>query len=375
VCLVVGLALGRGAAAADVDRPRLTARAAIAVDAASGETLFERAADSRLPPASTTKVMTAILALESGRLEERFGVSSYAAATAPSRIGLRPGQRMRLRHLLYAVLLKSANDAAVVVAEGLAGSQARFAQRMNARAHALGATRSRFENPHGLTEYGHLSTARDLAVLFRHGLGEPLFREILATRRIEVPLDSPAPRWVALRSHNRLLDGYTYRVIGKTGYTRAAGRCFVGAAHTGEREVVVALLGARDLWGDTRRLIEHAVGSPAERAPVQVASAARAPKRRANMQANARRAEGDVDEAPDGARSRAPARRFTVQLGPYASRSTTLQNRARLARRGYTAEVAGRSLHVGRFTSHARARQLANRLRVSGYRPTIVALR
>src|SRR5262245_58295887 len=122
---VLGVLGARGGWAAPL--PAVGARAAIVVDAASGEVLWEKNADEELPPASTTKVVTAILALESGRLDDELRVSAYASETAPSKIGLRPGQRMELRHLLYALLLNSANDAATVIAEGLAGSEEAFA--------------------------------------------------------------------------------------------------------------------------------------------------------------------------------------------------------------------------------------------------------
>jgi D-alanyl-D-alanine carboxypeptidase (penicillin-binding protein 5/6) len=234
-------------AVARAEGPYLTARAAIVMDAASGQVLWGDDADVPLPPASTTKVMTAILALESQRLSETFRVSAAAAAAAPSSIGLQPGQRMELRDLLYALMLNSANDAAEVIAEGLAGSQAAFADRMTARARALGARSASFENPHGLTAPGHVASARDLAVLFRHALGLPLFRDVLGTRAIRVPVEASRVRWVSLRSHNRLLTGHAYPVIGKTGYTRAARRCFVGAASRGDREIIVALLGSTDL--------------------------------------------------------------------------------------------------------------------------------
>lgn len=172
---------------------------------------------------------------------------------------------MQLRHLLYAVLLNSANDAAVVVAEGLAGSEEGFAARMNARARAIGATNSHFENPHGLTAPGHVSTARDLSTIFRYGMRMPLFRQILSTRTIDVPIESTSTHMVSLRSHNRLLTGYSYPVIGKTGYTRPARRCFVGAAEHDGREVVIALLGATDLWGDAKRLLAMGLGAPGGR--------------------------------------------------------------------------------------------------------------
>src|SRR5438445_398267 len=137
----------------------ITARAAVIMDAGTGEVVWERNSTDPLPPASTTKVMTAILALESGRLDESFRVSEYAAETPPSGIHLRAGQRMRLKNLLYAVLLNSANDAAEVVAEGLAGSEEVFAARMTARARELGASTAHFANPPGCTAPGTGLTA------------------------------------------------------------------------------------------------------------------------------------------------------------------------------------------------------------------------
>lgn len=238
-----------------VDLP-ITATGAIVVDAGTGEILYQHNADLELPPASTTKVLTAIVALESGRMDDSLEVSSFAASTPPTKVGFPVGSRVRLQDLLYAVLLKSANDAAEVVAEGLAGSQEEFADRMNAKARRIGANNSHFENPHGLTADGHVTTARDLARIFRYGLNIPMFREILNTRAIDFPVEEDGVRMVTVKSHNRLLSGYTYPVIGKTGFTRVAKRCFVGAATGDNREVVIALLGSRDLWGDSRKLIE-----------------------------------------------------------------------------------------------------------------------
>jgi D-alanyl-D-alanine carboxypeptidase (penicillin-binding protein 5/6) len=356
----------------------VNARAAIVMDAVTGDVLFEKSADEALPPASTTKVLTAIVALESGRLEDALRVSAYAAETSPSKIGLRPGQRMELRHLLYALLLNSANDAATVVAEGLAGSEEVFAARMTARAHQLGASNSRFANAHGLTAPGHVSSARDLAVIFRHGLGIPRFREILSTRSIQVPVEGANIRQVSLRSHNRLLTGHTYPVIGKTGYTRAARRCFVGSASQDNREVIIALLGSSDLWGDAKRLLAIGFGEPDEKPTVVMAGVLpsleglqrAATRERLRRQAAARAAveraaEGDDDEPSE-------ATQYTVQLGPYRSRKTVATTRSRLARRGYSSVPAGRALRVGTFSTKARAEQMAKRLRQSGYKPTVV---
>jgi D-alanyl-D-alanine carboxypeptidase (penicillin-binding protein 5/6) len=358
--LVLLAGTARGAAA-----PSLTARAAIAMDAASGEVLYERAADLPLPPASTTKVMTAILALESGRLDDELAVSRFAAETAPSKINLQPGQRMRLRNLLYAVLLNSANDAAEVIAEGLAGSQEAFAARMTAKAHAIGATTAHFENPHGLTAEGHVASARDLAIIFRYGLQIPLFREILSTRSVTVPVDAPRPHLVSLHSHNRLLTANPYPVIGKTGYTVPARRCFVGATDHDGREVVIALLGSTDLWGDARRLLAWTYGHE-ERPPLMMASMVPVPRfhRRHHL------------ASPAAARADARAEHavFSVQLGPYRSRRQAAAARLRLASRGYNAELAGRVLRLGRFSNRSRANTLAERLRLSGYRSTIVSV-
>jgi D-alanyl-D-alanine carboxypeptidase len=380
--LVAALASQAGAA-----EPNVTARAAVIVDAATGETLWERNADASLPPASTTKIVTAIIALESGRLDESFSVSPEAAATAPSKIGLHVGDKVELGDLLYAVLLNSANDAATAVAEGLAGSESAFAARMNAKAHAIGATHSHFVNPHGLTADGHVSSARDLARLFRYGLQLPQFREILETPRIQVPVHGGRVRIVSLHSHNRLLTGYVHQVIGKTGYTRPAGRCFVGAATSGDREIIIALMGATDLWGDARNLFAHAFGE-AERPPTVMASSSR------HLRGGRRviTTEGDEDVATRFRRSGVHVAsvgksgssssdaggtntQYTVRLGPYATRRAAETARTKLACSGYHGRVVGQALIVGEFPSRQGADHLASGLRVKGYHPTIVARR
>ena len=361
LALVVALALPVSAVAG----PAVTARSALVMDANTGEVIWEDDGSVPLPPASTTKVMTAIVAIESDRLDESFAVSQFAAATAPSRINLRAGQRMRLRNLLYALLLKSANDAGTVIAEGVGGSQAAFAARMTARAEELGARTANFKNAHGLSAPGHLASARDLAIIMRHALRLPLMREILGTRQVRVPIEGPRAHWVSLSSHNRLLTGHEYRVIGKTGYTRAAGRCFVGAARSGEREIVIALLGSRDLWGDAKRLLAFGFGAGEEPTPVVVTSAM--PATVAPLDDTA---EGDEEEPV----VEPPIGRFVVRLGPYKSQSVAKATRTRLARRGYTARVSGRTITLGSFTSQSRAQHLVKRLQGQGYRGTVVAV-
>jgi D-alanyl-D-alanine carboxypeptidase (penicillin-binding protein 5/6) len=390
-CLVVPLT----AAAA----PRISAKSAVIMDARTGAILWERDCNRPLPPASTTKIISAILALESGRLDEEMRVSPTAAATPASKLYLRSGQRMRLEHLVYAMLLNSANDASVVVAEGLSGSQSAFGRRMTNRAHELGADQCSFVNPHGLTAAGHLASANDLATVFRYGLSVPRFRDILETQSIRVPVESSRTGGVTLRSHNRLLKGYRYKVIGKTGYTRAAGRCFVGSAQAGSKEIIIAFMGSRNLWGDARSLFDYALGPDAPEKPVvqmvrrtvpeakstaavvpQTAAesappADSTPAEPAIARAKTIPSEGDVE---DPAFAPPPARhgdgRFTVCLGPYDDAASAQKIRAQLTKRGYAPLVSGNSLTLGSFSNRTRASRLATSLRAAGYDPSVVAI-
>lgn len=232
------------------------------MDAATGRILYQKEADLRLPPASTTKVVTAILALESGRnLKESLAVSRDATRVPASKLYLRPGQSLTIEELLYSIMLASANDASMVLAEGIGGSVQRFTDLMSRKAHEIGAKNSHFTNPHGLTAPDHYSTARDIAVLFRYAMKSSTFREIVQTkfssvRTTAVVRRKVVPRRISVRNHNRLLWNYDGALGGKTGYTHAAQKCYVGAVQRNGRTIIVSILGARDLWGDTKRLLE-----------------------------------------------------------------------------------------------------------------------
>jgi D-alanyl-D-alanine carboxypeptidase (penicillin-binding protein 5/6) len=361
LALVVALVLPRSAGAG----PAVTARAALVMDANTGDVIWEDDGNVPLPPASTTKLMTAIVAIESGELDESFDVSPYASRTAPSRINLRPGQRMRLRNLLYALLLKSANDAGTVIAEGISGSEAAFARRMTARAELLGAHTANFRNAHGLSAPGHVASARDLAIIMRHALKLSLMREILSTKQVRVPVEGRRPYWVSLSSHNRLLNGYTYKVIGKTGYTRAAGRCFVGAARRGDREVIIALLGSRDMWGDAKRLLAYGFGAGEEPTPAVLLTSATPVTVAPSDSAEGDEAEPEIEP---------PVGRYVIRLGPYRSRNVAKTTRSKLAKRGYSPRVVGRTVMLGSFTSQSRAEHLKKRLKTHGYRGVVIAV-
>jgi D-alanyl-D-alanine carboxypeptidase len=240
---------------------RLTARAAFLVNTATGQVLYQRNPDLKLPPASATKVATAVVALEHGELHDNLLVSKKVSKVPSLRIGLRYGQSMSVQDLLYSALLYSANDASVVLAEGIAGSVADFAELMTRKAHDLGANNTQFKNPHGLTTPGHFSSAKDMALIFTYAMKNPDFRAIVQTKRKTVNLISAGRkrrvRRIPLRNKNRLLWNFNGAIGGKTGYTRAAKRCFVGAVARNGVTLVVSILGSRALWTDAKRLLEY----------------------------------------------------------------------------------------------------------------------
>lgn len=332
-------------ASAELPPPSITGRAAVVLDGTTGRVIWERDADRQLPPASTTKIMTTVLALESGRLDRSFEVSPYAAAQAPSKLGLRAGQRMDLEDLAYALMLKSANDAAVVVAEGLAGTVPEFSALMNQRAREIGATNTHFHNPNGLPDEEHLTTPHDMALILRHALTVPGFREVAGANAKVIQIEDDRIRPVALHSKNRLLNGYFVPVLGKTGYTRAAGRCFAGAAELNGRRVITVVFGASDMWGDTRKLMEYGFSTFDETAPVvQLAleQARRNPPR--TSVASARRTSRRATSVASRSRTRSAARSTVVASASSRKAAKPSSKAAAAVTRGKaTAQVASRS--------------------------------
>jgi len=237
------------------DPPELTASAAVLVDAASGRVLYAKNAHERRPPASLTKVMTALLCLELVDLEDMVTVSGRAAQAAGSSVWLAEGERHTVRDLLYALVLRSGNDAATALAEHVGGTEDDFVFLMNQRAAALGATDTHFRNPHGLPARGHLSTAADLALITREALSRPGFTTIASTLRYVMPW--PGQPWDrALYNENRLLWLYPGADGVKTGWTSEAGRCLIASAvHDGLRLIAV-LLDAPEMWADAAQLLD-----------------------------------------------------------------------------------------------------------------------
>jgi D-alanyl-D-alanine carboxypeptidase (penicillin-binding protein 5/6) len=243
-----------------VSAEEIKSRAAVVMDATTGRVLYAKNPGLRLMPASTTKLMTALVVLERAHLDDVVTVSRNAAYTPPIKIGLRKGDKVTIETLLNAALIKSANDAAVVLAEAVAGSEDGFAELMNRKALALGLNDTRYINSNGLPGSGQYITAYDLAEIMRSAIRYPLLREILGTRVAEVSTEGGKTMFV--KNTNRLLWADDEFMGGKTGYTREARHCFVGAGERQSETIIVALLGtpSRDLlWAETEALM--ALGS------------------------------------------------------------------------------------------------------------------
>lgn len=236
--------------------PQVQARAAILMDAETGQVLYAKNAHKPLPPASITKVMTAILVLERCDLDAVVKASERAVNTEASSMHLRVGEEVKVRDLLYALMLRSANDAAVALAEHTAGSVEAFAELMNEKAQSLGAKRTRFVNPHGLHDPRHVSTAYDLALITRYAMQNETFRAIVN-----------APYYIVSRSMNqddlwmvnkaKFLQEYPYAEGVKTGYTNQAGYCFAGSASRDGWRLITVVLNSPQRVADTIALMEH----------------------------------------------------------------------------------------------------------------------
>lgn len=245
--------------AAGAAPPENKARAAILMDAKTGEVLYEKKSREHNAPASTTKIMTAIIALESGRLEEPVRVSLRAAATRGSSMHLYAGQVLSLHELITGLLLRSGNDAAVAIAEHLAGSVEAFVAQMNLRARDLGSLDSHFRNPHGLSASGHYTSAYDLALLTRYALATPAFAAIVGSKEINIDwLDrSGRERDINLRNTNKLLWMLEEADGVKTGTTGEAGPCLVSSATRGNHKLIAVVLHDHARWYDSMQLLKY----------------------------------------------------------------------------------------------------------------------
>jgi D-alanyl-D-alanine carboxypeptidase (penicillin-binding protein 5/6) len=233
------------------------ARAAVVMDAVTGRVLFAKNPELRLMPASTTKLMTSLVVIDRAQISDVATVSERAAAAPPTKIGLKKGDTVTIETLLNAALIRSANDAAVALAEAVAGSEGEFVDLMNKRAIELGLYNTRFINPNGLPGSGQYITAYDLAEIMRQAIKHPMIKDILGTR--EAKLSTEEGKTTFVKNTNRLLWSDDELLIGKTGYTREARHCFVSARECETGTIIVAILGTPSrglLWGETEYLMD-----------------------------------------------------------------------------------------------------------------------
>ena len=251
--LLAVLGLGLGLAP---QRAQAAPYAAMVIDARTGEVLHSRNADTRLHPASLTKMMTLYIAFEAVRngeitLDTKVKISRNAAAEPPSKLGLKSGQRIAFRYLIRAAAVKSANDAATAIGETLSGSEAAFTRRMNRTAKALGMTRTTFKNAHGLTASGHLSTASDMTTLGRHLLYDyPEYYNLFSRRSTNAGIREVP------NTNRRLLAAYRGADGIKTGYTRAAGFNLVASAKRGNERIIATVFGGKSTTSRNAKVAE-----------------------------------------------------------------------------------------------------------------------
>ena len=251
--------------AGSAKEPEVYAEGAAVVEYETGRLIWGKNEHMPLAMASTTKIMTAVIALEEGNLSDVATISGLAANAPKVRMGLSKGERITVEALLHALMLESSNDAAVAIAEQIHGSVERFCEAMTMKAKEIGALNTSFETPNGLDAEGHFSTAYDLALITRYALRNDFFVRLINTRHITVKSDKKA---YDLRNRNRFLSEYDGAFGVKTGFTNLAGNCFVGAAEQNGMKLVSVVLasgwgqtGKERKWTDTRKVMDYAFDS------------------------------------------------------------------------------------------------------------------
>jgi serine-type D-Ala-D-Ala carboxypeptidase (penicillin-binding protein 5/6) len=235
----------------------VSARSAVLMDQESGRVLYDKGGHEKKRIASITKIMTAILAIESGELDETVMVSPKATKAEGSSVYLKPNEKIKLEHLVYGLMLRSGNDTAEAIAEHIGGSLDGFVYLMNQKANEIGMANTHFANPHGLDNFeNHYSTAYDMALLTRYAMQNETFRVISGTKIHKAP--NPEEKWDRVwRNKNRMLTKYKYSTGGKTGYTKRAKRTLVSTASKGDLNLIAVTLNAPDDWNDHISMFEY----------------------------------------------------------------------------------------------------------------------
>ncbi|WP_312474426.1 D-alanyl-D-alanine carboxypeptidase family protein [Neobacillus sp.] len=235
----------------------VSAAGAVLIEQKSGRVLFEKDAYTKRRIASITKIMTAILAIDSGKMNQMVKVSEKATRAEGSSVYLKPGEKIQLNDLVYGLMLRSGNDAAVAIAEYIGGSVDGFAYLMNQKAKEIGMYNTHFANPHGLDDHeDHYSTAYDMAILMRYAMKNKTFQKISSTKVYHAP--NPTENWDReWKNKNRLLSKYKYCTGGKTGFTKRAKRTLVTTATKGDMSLIAVTLNGPDDWNDHISMYEN----------------------------------------------------------------------------------------------------------------------
>ena len=242
--------------ASEISEPAISAETAVLIDAASGKVLYDRRMNAHMYPASTTKILTAMIALEQLDSEEVVTVSENAVKQEGSSIYLKTGEKIKLKDLLYGMMLRSGNDSAVAVAEAAGGSVEAFAEIMNERVKALGLENSHFVNPSGLQDENHYSSAYDLAMITREAFKNELFKEIVSAKTYQAEREG-ADSYKYFYNKNKTVFQYEGATGVKIGYTIAAGRCLVASARRDGTELIAVVLNDHDWFEDAYKLMDY----------------------------------------------------------------------------------------------------------------------
>ncbi len=242
--------------------PPIVAQSAIVVDVASGRVLYAKNADIPRAVASTQKIITALCVIDGGNIDQNVTITASDSACEPTKLGLKPGEVYTRRQLLKVLMVKSANDVARSLARDVAGDVDSFSAMMNRKCASLGMRNSNFRNPHGLTEPGQYSTARDMAIATRYAYRSPLLRSYAATKNFTFVFNNGTTR--LLENTNKVLKTLPYCNGFKTGTTDASGRCLVATGSLDGRAVIVVVLKSNtpNIWKDATKLLQWALVRP-----------------------------------------------------------------------------------------------------------------
>ena len=238
----------------DDENFRVDARNVLVLDSTEKKVLFEQNGYDIVPMASTTKILTALIAIERGNLNEEFIVSKNAASISGSKVGYKASEKVTVHELLYGLMYRSGNDAAITIAEGIGGSIQGFSEIMNNYAISIGLVDSHFESPHGLDSREHYTSAYDLALLTSIGMEDETFKEIVGTKEIS------RNKYNFTRDYSNI-NKILWKIPGangvKTGYTGQAGKCLVSSVNINDKNIIIVVLNCPDRWRVTEKIYNH----------------------------------------------------------------------------------------------------------------------